>query len=87
MAVKVKKIVLEINDKKIELSVEEAKELQKLLGDTLGRDVHYHYTYPIYVERPHYPYWTVSSGGSGTITYTSTSGSNLLPPEGITVTS
>mgnify|MGYP001442225007 CR=1 FL=1 len=61
--VKVERIVIKIGDKKHEFSMEEAKELQKLLNDLLGEKevIYIPYSQPVYVE-PHryipYPYIT-----------------------------
>ena len=55
--VKVSKIKIEIGKKSIELSLEEAHELQEILNSTFGkREVKFIPSYaPIIIERPVYP--------------------------------
>ena len=74
----VKKIVLEIDGKEINLTVDQAKELKKILSDMFGVDRTYHN--PFYVESPkrYYdwfywrPYYVTSSGSSDSTVYLST---------------
>ena len=55
---KIKKIVLDIGGNEIKLSLEQAKQLNTVLGDLFNeRPVYYTYPTPIIVERS-YPYWT-----------------------------
>ena len=76
--VKVSKIKIDLgNDRILELTAEQAKELQKVLDDLFGKQtktivVEKHY------ERPYWQYWTVSSSANidvpqrnGTIAYLS----------------
>ena len=59
----IKKIVLEINGKEIELSIDEAKELQEMLGDLFGEQKYINVPqpypvaqpYPVYPTPPIYP--------------------------------
>ena len=52
----IKKIVLDLNGKEVELTLEQAKSLHKLLDQMFGEKVIS--TYPIFVERPIYtPHW------------------------------
>ena len=58
-SVKVSKIVINIGGQDIPLTVEQARELQEALAETLGGRTEHHYHYP---ERPDYRpwrYWTV----------------------------
>jgi len=67
-AVELKKLVLKIGEKTIELSPEEAKELKTILAEMFGADR------TVYVDRwwpsfPHYepyvlPHWTLTTGGT-----------------------
>jgi hypothetical protein len=71
--IKISNIVIQIADKKIELTLEQAKELQKILDDTFGsKEVTYIPHQPIIIDRYHPPYrspwWEVtysSLGGTG----------------------
>lgn len=60
--VKISKLCLQIDGKKIELTLKQAQELKDVLNDTFGEKVT-EYIYP-YRPYPYYPYstWTVSSG-------------------------
>lgn len=55
---KIEKIVIEFNGKKIDLSIKDAKELQKVLDELFGEKTT-RISYPVYIERPYYhkPYW------------------------------
>ena len=91
--VELKRIVLEVgDDKTIELSFDQARDLKNilkdLLGDETGKTVYIPYERYVYPE-PYrvYPTWTwqpntvyggtVTNGTSGTITLTSSSSSSL----------
>ena len=54
----IKKIVLELGNKEVELNIEQAKKLHGLLDEMFGVKAMptYPYLYPIYIER-HRPYW------------------------------
>ena len=77
--VSVSKIVVKMGKKEVELTLEEAKELQELLNDTFGKkETVYIPGSPIYIERPYhwtYPRWEVTYGNTskfqsdGTLTY------------------
>ena len=84
----IKKIVLDINGKEIELSLDEAKELQELLGDLFGEQKYI--SYPVYIQPTHQPIYpltpwrqwetgytvpTITSGA--TVTYSTTTGNTL----------
>lgn len=58
MKVEIKNIEIAIKDKKIVLSVEEARELQKQLTDLFGLPSTFVSTYPVYVEREKWPWGT-----------------------------
>lgn len=66
--VEVSKIVLGIDGKKIELSLEQARELSQLLNNLFGEQVKIisPITYPIYIPYPtyprRYPYWEITWG-------------------------
>ena len=75
----IKKIVLDLGDKEVELTPEQAKSLWELLDELYGKVVH-PVTYPIYIDRyvPHRPYWYYdhavwSSSGGTAISYSSRS--------------
>jgi len=79
--VKVSKIVLEINGKSIELSLEEAKELSEILNGIFKEKVvekysyvpYYPYSYPPYdYNKWHYVSWTSDHSGkdTGKVTFT-----------------
>lgn len=57
MKVEIKNIEIAIKDKKIVLTVEEARELQKQLNDLFGASTTYVSTYPVYIERETWPWW------------------------------
>ena len=71
--ISISKIVIKIGKKEIELSPEEAKELQNVLQETLGKNntVYIPKPYPVYPNpNPypyHIPYWTVTVGDSSVI--------------------
>lgn len=79
MSAKIQKIVLNIDGEEIKLTLEQAKELQKLLSETFGEEkMTFVNSYPIVIERPIRlvrPYWQVDYGPSygGTITFSSSS--------------
>jgi len=60
----IKKIVLSVGDKEIELTPDEAKELRKILGDLFGEKETTVIPVP-YPVQPYYP-WTI--WGTGTLT-------------------
>ena len=71
----IKKIVLDLGDKEIELSVTQAEKLTELLGNMFGKkEVTIAPSYPIVIER-YRPYWIY---GSQTWDYSS-SGSYYIP--------
>lgn len=86
--VEISKINIQIGKKEIELSLEEAHELQQILNETFGKEKTVFYpSYPVIVERPVYPrwnYWTVTCGDSanaGTFTLSNnTAGGNYDAP-------
>jgi len=53
---KVTKIVLEVGNKEIELTVKEAKELKCVLSDLFGKEVQFVPSAPTIIERNRYPY-------------------------------
>jgi hypothetical protein len=55
--VKVEKVVLEVNDKKIELSLEEAESLFKVLGDLFKKEIVYVPKSRPVVPIPYYPWY------------------------------
>ena len=72
MSVQIEKIRIKIGEKELDLSIEEAKELQSVLNDLfqkkeeimlVEKEVYHHYVYPIWVTHtwPEYPYkrWDV----------------------------
>ena len=77
--VSISKINIKIGKKEVELTPDEAKELQEILNETFGKkETVYIPGSPIYIERPYirpYPYWTVTYGNTsqptsgGTLTY------------------
>jgi hypothetical protein len=75
--VEIKKVVLKIGKKEIELSLSEAKELQELLNETFGKATVI--SSPIIIERDRYhpypywhgTYWSTSCDSSGKYTITS----------------
>jgi hypothetical protein len=68
---KIKKIVLEIGDKKVELSVKEAKELKEILCDLFGARENRYYPYYYYVPQWYpYRYWYTECDTNGNVTYT-----------------
>jgi len=83
-AVKVKRIVLNINGKEIPLTLDEAKELSKVLGEmfeekTVVREVvrdRWHYPY-VWYEYSYPGYWTATVSSTGTATLTTTTGDNI----------
>jgi hypothetical protein len=74
----IKKIVLDLGNKEINLTIGQAKKLHKVLDDMFGKDDR---TYPIIIERRR-PYWSWGSESYSTIndiqmTYTSDNTLNL----------
>lgn len=80
--IEVSKIVVKMGDVSVELSLEEARELQRLLNDTFGKQVYIPTVIPYPVYPQPYRYWdrfitwdgTDTSGnwdstGGGTMTY------------------
>lgn len=82
-SVKVSKIVINIGGQDIPLTVEQARELQEALAETLGGHTEHHYHYP---ERPDYrpwKYWTVldstgTTAGSSDIGYLSAASTSVV---------
>ena len=83
MSATVEKIVLKVGDKKIELSVEDAKDLHKILGDLVGDKIVINsplpcpcpspspWIYPVYTKP--WDNWEITwedSGDTASITYT-----------------
>jgi hypothetical protein len=60
--VKLKSVRLHISGMEIDVTIEDAKELQRQLNATFGRD-HWYPIYPIYPQ-PSYPYWSVTTSGA-----------------------
>ena len=67
MSAKIEKIVLNIGDKEIDLSLDEAKELKSILNKLFGtketviwrdRDVYIPRPYPVWIQRREYPDWS-----------------------------
>ena len=74
--VSISKINIKIGKKEVELTPDEAKELQEILNETFGKKerVYIPSPYPVVqpVYRP-YRYWEVTYGnGTGTVTYSAT---------------
>ena len=69
----VKKIVLQIGKKEIDLSVDEAKELRRVLDELLSNQ---QTVYPLWYWYPHitYGHWQVTCGNTGTLMVSSSSG-------------
>jgi len=55
--VKISKIELVVNDKKIELTINEAMELKDLLNKTFEKEKVEFVPYPVYPSYPVYPWW------------------------------
>ena len=83
--VTISKIELIVNDKKIELTINEAMELKDLLNKTFEKEKVEFVPYPVYPSYPVYPWWQVqpytitydawATTSSGDIlTYSNTSG-------------
>ena len=77
--VSIKEVVIKIGDKKIALSLDEARELKDVLDRTLsgGEKTIFVPTAPVIIERPwypNYPHWCVTcdSAPCGDATYTLT---------------
>lgn len=68
MTVEIAKVTINLGDKTLELTPDEAKELKHILSELFGseRVVNVPQPYPVYVRPYPYGYWTVSSG---TVTY------------------
>jgi hypothetical protein len=83
----IKKVVLDIDGKEIELSVEQAKKLKGALDDMFGvKEVHHdHYpNWPWYWDydyfRPRYPGWSDTTvWGNSLVTVTDNRGNTTLP--------
>lgn len=74
--VEIKKVVINIGGKELNLTVEEAKELRDLLNGTFGeKETIYIPQYPVYPDNPYYPwrYWKVDWQYCPTITVSNTS--------------
>lgn len=69
--IEVKQVVLQIGKKEINLSVDEAKELRRVLDELLSNQ---QTVYPMWYWYPQVTYgsWHVTSGESGTLTIGST---------------
>jgi hypothetical protein len=72
--VSISKICIKIGEKEVELSPDEAKELQEILNDMFGKreTVYVPQPYPVYPNP--YRYWSVTYGPG--VVYCSTAGSN-----------
>lgn len=77
--VKVSKVEIEIGKKRIELSLDEAKELRDILNETFGKEKKAPGwpSYPIIIERPawlnpYHRYWNVSYTCDNTISIAAT---------------
>lgn len=60
MSVQIEKIIIEIDGKKIKLTLPQAKELQNILDETIGankRNVVVYPSSPVIIERPIRPRW------------------------------
>ena len=74
MAVKISRITLVIRDHEISLTIDEAKELRRELGNLLGSETRSHTLFervlrePWYLQPPHLHHWEVKmlNTGSGT---------------------
>jgi len=70
----IKKIVLDLGEKEVELTLEQAKKLNSLLGEVFDEKTSYP-SYPIVIERrrPYWWYdvWTCSTSDGTNITYSS----------------
>lgn len=77
--VRLEKLVITIGKKSIELTLEEARAVKKVLDDLLEKQtektvwITYPYTYPYYPYTYTYPTYTNSVGGSGDVKYKITS--------------
>lgn len=58
--VRIAKICLDIDGKKIELTLKQAQQLKDVLNETFGEEVT-EYVYPHHHHHNHYPYWTYTS--------------------------
>jgi len=82
--VKISKIELIVNGKKIELTINEAMELKDLLNKTFEKEKVVSAPYPVYPFYPVYPWWYdpykiiysgwITSYSGNTLTYNNTSG-------------
>ena len=57
--IKISKIEIKIGQKKLELTLEEARELKEILNKTFPDRYDFQVTYPIYITQPNYiqPLW------------------------------
>ncbi len=82
--VEIKKIVINIGDTIINLSLDQARDLQEILNKTFGTEkiTYPYYPYPIwreYIYEKPYRYWdVVYSGTSNTLSCSATSGSGAV---------
>ncbi len=79
-SIEIQKIVLRVGGKEIALSLEEARELQKILNDAFERDRYIYVPYTIPAPYP-YPHWTITYGDTGMFSVTAnehSSDGNLL---------
>lgn len=70
--IEVKKIVLEIGNNEINLSVDDAKELRRVLDELLSNQQTTVYPPWYWYSNTTYGQWTVTCGDSGTLTIGST---------------
>ena len=89
MSVQIEKIRIKIGEKELDLSIEEAKELQSVLNDLFKvKEVDPPYVYPIWVTHtwPEYPYkrWDVYYTCDNTILSSDLDGSIFTEENGIT---
>ena len=87
MSANISKIIVEVNGKKVELTLDEAKELGSILGEMFGLNLHYTPTYPIVYPVPvwrepyRFPYYTVTWDGNNTVYCLSSSSSTINPSD------
>lgn len=87
MSASISKIVVEVGGKKVELTLDEAKELGSILGEMFGLNLHYApsfpivYPVPIWVQPNRYPYYTITWDGDNTIYCLSTANTSSTSSE------
>jgi hypothetical protein len=72
--IEVTKVVIRIGDKPVELTIDQARELKDALNELLGsKETVYLPSSPVIIDRPYpypyTPYWTITYGNTGTVTY------------------